>query len=86
MRKNGLSIACRILYELVGKYLPNKNAWVVGRMAKMIRYRLAKGFVCSMGRGVVIERNARIPSSLCIGDGSGIGCNACIDAQVLGTM
>ena len=72
----------RILYEVMGKHLPATYTPLVGKLAKCIRYALAKGFADSIGQNVVIEKNARIASSLRIGAYSGIGINALIDAEV----
>ena len=75
-------IFCRVFYEIAGKHLPNTYTPLVGKAAKRIRYALARGFVDSIGQGVVIEKNAGIASSLSIGAYSGIGINAFIDAEV----
>lgn len=77
-----LKILCRILYEVAAKHLPNTYTPLVGKAAKRIRYALARGFVDFIGLDVVIEKNARIASSLRIGAYSGIGVNALIDAEV----
>ena len=80
--KHMISVSFRILYEVIGRHLPKTYTPFVGWFGKMIRRFLARGFVASMGRDVVIEKNATIPFSLHIGDCSGIGINALIEPEV----
>jgi maltose O-acetyltransferase len=75
-------ILCYLLYILFAKWLPYSNFPYVGRIAKKLRYLLAKGIVESCGKGVNIERGANFTGTLRIGDFSGVGINAVIGSNV----
>mgnify|MGYP003777728417 CR=1 FL=1 len=73
---------CYMVYISFAKWLPESSARYIGRYAKFVRYILAKGIVDSCGENVNIERRARFPASIKVGDYSGIGVNALIGTNV----
>ncbi len=75
-------ILCYLLYILFAKWLPYSNFPYVGRIAKGLRYLLAKGMLESCGKRVNIERGANFTGTLRIGNHSGIGINAVIGSNV----
>ena len=80
--KKYTQILCYLLYILFAKWLPYSNFPCVGRIAKGLRYFVAKGIVESCGKGVNIERGANFTGTLRIGDFSGVGINAVIGSNV----
>ena len=73
IRKN----ICYIIYQMIGRYLPDND----GRItlgSTFIRRFLVKGFTGSKSRGLYINKNATISSTLVIGNNSGIGANSII--------
>ena len=75
-------VVCYLAYISFAKWLPESSARYVGRYTKFIRHFLAKGIVDSCGKNVNIERRARFPASIKIGDYSGIGVNALLGTNV----
>lgn len=72
---------CRILYTLLGKWLPLSNSkFNFGQ--KKIRYFFAKHFIDSIGLNVNIEKGASFPYSVKIGDNSGLGVRCEINGPV----
>lgn len=80
--KKYIQIFCYVLYIVFAKWLPYSNFHYVGKIAKYLRYILAKGIVESCGRGVNIERGASFTGTLTIGNYSGIGIKAVVGSNV----
>lgn len=80
MRKMKLLIG-RILY-LAASHLPESYFWInIGQ--KPIRAFCGKLILEKCGRGVNIEKGAHFPSSVELGDNSGIGIRAQINGKVI---
>lgn len=73
IRKN----ICYIIYQMIGRYLPDNDGRITLGQT-FIRRFLVKGFTGSKSRGLYINKNATISSTLVIGNNSGIGANSII--------
>lgn len=68
---------CYIVYEFIGRYLPNNDGRITLGSA-FIRRLLVKGFTGCKSHGLYINKNATISPTLVIGNNSGIGANSII--------
>jgi maltose O-acetyltransferase len=69
-------------YKIIAKNLPGSYTPIIGRFCKDIRYLSASKLLKKCGKNVNIERNANFSRSTVIGNFSGIGENAKINAGV----
>ncbi len=71
----------RFIYNVFAKNLPLSNSkYNIGQ--KYLRYFFAKRFVDYMGKNVNIEKGAKFPYSVRIGDNSGLGIRCEINGPV----
>lgn len=72
---------CYVLYQFVGRYLPD-NDGIISRLffciSKYVRAVLVRGFTGSNSKNLYINKNAEISRFLVIGNNSGIGSNSVI--------
>lgn len=71
-----------ILYMMFAQYLPLTNSEFNKILGGKIRYWLAKQMVESIGTGVNVERKAKFPYTINIGDNSGLGVRCEINGRV----
>ena len=73
----------RLIYILFAQHLPLSNS-VYGKIlgARKCRYWLTKHMVENIGRGVNVERKAKFPYSISIGNNSGLSVRCEINGRV----
>lgn len=79
-----MKLACRVLYEVLGRWLPASSTPFVGKFCRWFRFQLARGLFVECGRRVNLERGAVLafgqPNR--IGDHSGIGVRCVADGPL----
>ncbi len=73
---------CIVLYVAIARNLPKSNAKIVGKMCRLLRSCLAKGFVSYCGRNVNLQKRAVFSTRLEIGDNSSIGIDCFVQGKV----
>lgn len=81
MRKIKIALG-KLIYLLLGGWLPVSYAPVIGKFAKWVRKICGKLILTRCGKKVNIERGAKFSSSVTLGDYSGIGINASLSGPV----
>ena len=81
MRKIKILVG-KIIYILIGRWLPVSYVPFLGCVGKIIRRICGKLILTKCGKNVNIERNASFSSKIKLGDNSGIGINASLSGDV----
>lgn len=71
---------CYCLYKAIGQFLPRSNS--CHRIFMRYRAHLARHFIRSCGKTVNVERLAHFPTSVYLGENSGLGYKCFIQGEV----
>ena len=69
----------RFLYSCVFSWFPSSFLPVIGKPCMKLRTMCVRGYAIHVGKNVNIQRRASLPSSLRIGEKSGIGAHSAIE-------
>lgn len=73
---------CYLLYNIFAIRLPKTNARI-SLCSKCIRGALVRGFAEHAGKGIDIQKGAKISRALSIGNNSGVGINCVLQGKVI---
>lgn len=71
---------CYFLYKMIGQFLPSSSS--CNRIFMHYRAHLVRHFIRSCGKNVNIERRASFPTSVYLGENSGLGYKCLIQGEV----